>query len=673
MEVHPGDVVWQPSETLLRECGLTAYRSWLDANRDLRFDGYDALWRWSVERLGDFWTSLWDFAEVSGSRGEGPALARAEMPGAAWFPGADLNYAEHLLRDDLENPALICVSEGREPVEWSRQRLRREAGALAGHLRELGVGPGDRVAGYLTNGAPAVIGLIACAAIGAIWSVCAPDFGARGVAARFAQLRPKVLIAVDGYRWGGKVYSRGEDVRRLLEEISPTPHLIWIDDLGSGAAPPAGAETSLWEQVVAEPAELEFNRFPFDHPLWILFSSGTTGIPKGIVHGHGGILLEHFKQMRLHCDVRSGDRFLFVGSTSWMVWNMMVSSLLVGATAVLLDGSPTYPDLGSIWARAAQLRTTHLGVGAGYIAVSMKAGLRPGSEHDLGALRSLVSTGSPLAVAGFGWVGEAVGRDVWLSSASGGTDVCSAFVGSCPIVPVQAGRLQTRQLGVSVEAWNERGEALVGETGELVVTEPMPSMPLRFWEDPDGARYRAAYFEEFPGVWRHGDFIEIFEDGSSVIHGRSDSTLNRNGVRMGSADIYAAVEPLAEVEEALVIGTELGDGYYMPLFVALAPGADEEEARGQIVAAIRDALSPRHVPDEIIVVPGVPHTRTGKKLEVPVKRLFQGVPPERAFDPGAVDDASLLATYEAIASERRAALPELNPDPTDPRSRPDEH
>ena len=412
-----------------------------------------------------------------------------------------------------------------------------------------------------------------------------------------------------------------------------------------------------WSEAIGTEADLRFAPLDFDHPLWVLFSSGTTGMPKGIVHGHGGILLEHLKQMRLQCDVRPGDRYLFVGSTSWMVWNLMVSSLLTGATAVLLDGSPTYPDLGSTWARAAEVGATHLGVGAGYITACMKAGLTPASEHDLGALRALVSTGSPLPLSGFEWCQEAIGPDVWLSSASGGTDVCSAFVGSSPLSPLRAGRLQARQLGVDVQAWDEAGRRLSGETGELVVTKPMPSMPLRFWDDPDGARYLSAYFEEFPGVWRHGDFIQIFDDGSSIIHGRSDSTLNRNGVRMGPADIYAAVEPLPEVLEAMVVGTELGEDYFMPLFVVLTEGADEERTKEEIVAAIRRSLSPRHVPDEIILVPGIPHTRTGKKLEVPVKRMLQGTPAAEALDAGAIDDPDLLPVYARIAAERRVEEP----------------
>jgi acetoacetyl-CoA synthetase len=658
VEVRSGEVIWEPPDSPASECGLTSYLDWLGREKGHAFADYEELWAWSVADLDAFWSSVWDFERVIGDRGWGRALEQAKMPGAEWFPGARVNYGQHLLRHAGSAPALICLAEGSDPVEWSWARLRRDAGALAHTLTELGVGPGDRVAGYLPNGAPAVIGLLACAAIGAIWSVCAPDFGAHGVAARFAQLQPKVLLAVDGYRWGGREYDRRDEVVRLLEELGH-PHLLWLAELDPGAAPPAAAAAegaTAWGDALAAEADLHFAPLPFDHPLWVLFSSGTTGVPKGIVHGHGGILLEHLKQMRLQCDVRAGDRYLFVGSTSWMVWNLMVSALLTGATAVLLDGSPTHPELGSIWARAARVGATHLGVGAGYITACAKAGLRPAAEHDLTALRALVSTGSPLPLSGFEWWREAIGPEIWLSSASGGTDVCSAFVGSSPLSPLRAGRLQARQLGVDVQAWDEDGRPLVGETGELVVAQPMPSMPLRFWDDPDGSRYRGAYFEEFPAAWRHGDFIQIFADGSSIIHGRSDSTLNRNGVRMGSADIYAAVERLDAVREALVIGVELGDDYFMPLFVALAEDADADAARAAIVAAIRESLSPRHVPDEIIVVPGVPHTRTGKKLEVPIKRLFQGAARAEAFDPGSVDDHTLLTVYETIAQDRRAAI-----------------
>jgi acetoacetyl-CoA synthetase len=658
VETRSGEVIWEPPDSLVRECGLTSYLDWLGREKGLAFADYEELWAWSVADLDAFWSSVWSFEQVIGERGRGQAPERPTMPGAEWFPGARVNYGQHLLRHAGTEPALICLAEGADPIEWSWGRLRRDAGALARTLTELGVGPGDRVVGYLTNGAPAVIGLLACASIGVVWSVCAPDFGARGVVARFAQLEPKVLLAVDGYRWGGREYDRREDVAQLLEGLG-RPHLLWLAELDPGAEPPAAATiggATTWSDALATDGDLCFDAVPFDHPLWVLFSSGTTGVPKGIVHGHGGILLEHLKQMRLQCDVRAGDRYLFVGSTSWMVWNLMVSSLLMGATAVLLDGSPTYPELGSIWSRAAQVGATHLGVGAGYITACAKAGVRPTFEYDLTALRALVSTGSPLPLSGFEWWREAIGPEVWLSSASGGTDVCSSFVGSSPLAPLRAGRLQARQLGVDVQAWDEHGRALLGETGELVIAQPMPSMPLRFWDDPDGGRYRAAYFDEFPGAWRHGDFIQIFADGSSVIHGRSDSTLNRNGVRMGSADIYAAVERLDEVREALVVGVELGEDYFMPLFVALAEDVDADAVKPAIVAAIRESLSPRHVPDEIIVVPGVPHTRTGKKLEVPVKRLFQGVATAQACDPGSVDDPTLLVFYETIAQEWRAAI-----------------
>jgi acetoacetyl-CoA synthetase len=585
-------------------------------------------------------------------------LAQERMPGAVWCPGESLNYAEHLLRraEHADRPALLYIGEDEEPAAVSWARLRGEAGALAARLRAAGVQPGDRVGAYLANTPEAVIGLIACASIGAVWSVCAPDFGTGGVASRFAQLRPKVLIATTGYRFGGNGYDRREAVEELIRALPTLERVIWLDGLQRGEAPATtGPVVETWDDAVASPAALHFMPVPFDHPLWVLFSSGTTGTPKGIVQGHGGILLEHLKTLGIQSDVRPGDRYMLLGSTSWMVWDVLVSSLLVGATAVLVDGNPIRPDIGRVWEIAEQVGATTIGVGAGLLHACDKARLRPRERFDLSQLRSVLSTGSPLSPAGFRWVHDALGPDVWLNSQSGGTDVCSAFVGGCPLLPVRTGRIQHPCIGAAVEAWDAEGHALVGAVGELVLTRPMPSMPLSFWGDEDQSRYRDSYFNVYPGVWRHGDFIEIDADGSSVIHGRSDSTLNRNGVRMGSADIYQAVEALPDVVEALVLGVEIEDGdYYMPLFVELAAGADADAARAEIVAAIRRALSPRHVPDEVVVAPGVPHTKTGKKLEVPIKRLLQGAPRDDVADPDAIDRPDLLDFYAGFATSRSA-------------------
>lgn len=648
-----GEIVWRPPADLRDSCGLAAYQRWLQRERGLTFADYRSLWRWSVDQLDAFWSSVWEFEQVTATGAADRVLARETMPGASWFPDVHLNYAEHLFRRATDTrPALLHVREdGASEMSWAE--LRRQAAALSAHLRSIGVQSGDRVVAFLGNGPEAVIGLIATAAVGAVWSVCAPDFGVLGVRSRFAQLEPKVLIATEGYRFAGRTYDRRDAVSELVAALPSLESLVWVPALG-GPPPRSDVRAVTWAEATAGEAELTFERGPFDRPLWVLFSSGTTGTPKGIVHGQGGILLEHLKNLHLNFDVRADDRFLFVGSTSWMVFNMLVSGLLFGATVVLLDRSPTFPDLGTLWRTAAEHRVTILGVGAGYLQACLKAGISPGAEHDLSALRQVASTGSPLPATGFGWVRDHVGAEVWLSSGSGGTDVCSAFVAGCPLLPVRAGRMQAPCLGVAVEAWDQSGRQVVGQTGELVIRRPMPSMPLRFWNDPGGERLRATYYDVYPGVWRHGDFIEFDDDLSSSISGRSDSTLNRKGIRMGASDIYAAVEPLAVAREALVVGAELGDDYYMPLFVDLADGADPDDARHQIVAAIRRALSPRHVPDEIVFVPGIPHTRTGKKLEILIKRLLQGEPLTTAVDPGSVDDPSVLSFYAEFARRRRS-------------------
>jgi acetoacetyl-CoA synthetase len=640
-----GEVIWRPPSLLLRECSMSRFRSWLAAERKVGITGYEDLWEWSVADIGAFWEAIWEFEGILGERGDGPAL-EGSMPDARWFGGSSLNYAEHLFRTPTIGAALHCTREGEEVEEWSLEELRRAAGSLAATLRELGVEKGDRVAAYLPNRAPAVVALIACASIGAVWSVCGPDYGADGVIARFSQLEPKVLIAADGYRFAGKEFRRGEEVARIHGALASQPRLIWVDDLDRGGAPAVPGAIA-WADAIGGSAPLSFEQVPFDHPLWVLFSSGTTGVPKGIVHSHGGIVLEHLKTLRLQNDLRQGDRVLLAGSTTWMVWNVLVSSLLVGATPVLLDGSPTAPDLANIWRSAAAAGAAAIGVGAGYIVASMKAGLRPAEEFDLSSLRQLGSTGSPLPPSAYGWVREAVGESVWLSSSSGGTEVCTAFVGGTPLKPVRVGRLQAKQLGVAVEAWDPDGNPVTGRIGELVVTEPMPSMPIHLVADPDGERLRSTYFAMYPGVWRHGDFIEFDRDGSSMIQGRSDSTLNRKGVRIGPAEIYEAVEALPSVEEALVVGVERDGGeYFMPLFVKSAPGAEDEETRGQIVEIIKTNLTRRHLPDEILFVPGIPHTRTGKKLEVPIKRILQGATVAEAVDAGAVDDPGLLPHFE---------------------------
>jgi acetoacetyl-CoA synthetase len=654
------DVIWEPPRELVESCGMTRFFRFLEEARGLRFDGYLDFWRWSVAELAAFWGAVFEFEHVLHDGDPATVLADASMPGARWFPDVQLNYAEHLLRGSRgQEPALVFEAEDGTVEETSWAELERQAGALAATLRRLGIGHGDRVVALAPNCPEAFVALIACTSIGAVWSICSPEYGLTGIVSRFHQLEPKMMIAVDGYRWSGSDYDRSSQVAALLDALPSVEHLLWVPHLDPDAGPPARVPATLWAAAIAGDEPLEFERVPFDHPLWVLFSSGTTGAPKGIVHGHGGILLDHLRAGTLHFDARLGEPSLIVATTSWMVWNAHVSGLLAGTTLVNLSGNPVC-ELDRIWRVSAEQRVGRLGLGAGYILASMKAGLRPRTQFDLSSLRQVGATGSPLPAAGYHWISENVGAHVWQCPASGGTDVCAAYVGGVPILPVRAGRMQGPTSGVAVEAWDADGHPVApGELGELVVTKPMPSMPLFLWGDKSYERLKDTYFSFYPGVWRQGDFIEFDEDGSCIIPGRSDSTLNRRGIRIGPAELYAVVERLPEVTEALVVGVELGDDYYMPLFVAAGEDVDEEALREQIVAAIRDALSPRHVPDEIVFVPGIPHTKTGKKLEVPIKRLIQGASVEDAADAGSVDRPELLDVYAALAAERRPAVPGL--------------
>ena len=628
---------------------MARFADWLRDRGRVDAADYEALWSWSVDHLDEFWASLWEFFAVRSSAPYEAVLADASMPGARWFPGARLNYAEQVFAQETsERPALIVAAEGSAPVEISWVELRRQVAALAARFREWGVTPGDRVAAYLPNIPETVVALLATASVGAVWSCCAPDYGTQSVIDRFAQIEPTVLLVTDGYRYGGKQIDRRHEAAEIARSLPSVRRVVAIDYLFTGEPVPDGAVR--WSDALSGDAELRFEPVPFDHPLWILYSSGTTGLPKGIVHGHGGIILEHLKWLGLHTDVRPGDRFFWYTTTAWVVWNVVVGSLLLGATAIVYDGSPAWPATDAVWRVAAETDATQLGLSAGYIAASQKAGLHPGAEYDLSRLRSIMSTGSVLPRDGWHWVYDHVKADVWLDAPSGGTDIASAYVGGCPLKPVVAGEMQCRFLGTRIEAWSDDGTPLVDAVGELVVTAPMPSMPLYFWGDPDGRRYHDAYFDTFPGVWRHGDWITITGRGTTVIHGRSDSTLNRHGIRMGSADIYAAVDQLPEVTESLVIGAEFSDArYYMPLFVVLAEGATlDDDLKTRINDVIRQQCSPRHVPDEILAVPGIPHTLTGKRLEVPVKRLIQGFPLERAVNPGVVDRPDLLDYYAEL-------------------------
>ncbi len=647
-----GTLLWTPTADDIAATNLTAYIGWLERQRGLVFGDYEALWRWSVEDLAGFWSSIVDYFDLPLRGDRARVVDDIGMPGSHWYEDAEINYAEAVFaRAASDRPALIFQSE-RDPqraVSWSE--LETSVAAVAAGLRRIGVGRGDRVVAIMPNIPETVVAFLACASLGAIWASCSPDFGTRSLIDRFAQISPKVLFAVDGYTYGGKPFDRRAVIAEIQTALPTLERTVLLPQLDAEATldGPAGMT---WADLIKGPAEpLTFESLPFDHPLWVVYSSGTTGLPKAIVHGHGGIVLEHAKVMGLHCDVRPGDRMFWFTTTGWMMWNLLLGSLLVGGTAVLYDGSPGYPDLGVLWRMAAEGRITQFGTSAAFISASLKAGVQPGADHDLSMLRAVGSTGSPLSVEGFGWVYETIKPDVWLFSFSGGTDVASAFVGGVPTLPVHAGELQAPFLGARVEAFDEAGRSVVGQTGELVLTAPLPSMPVFFWDDPDGERLRATYFEMYPGVWRHGDWIRFTERGGAVIEGRSDSTLNRQGIRFGTSELYGVVEGLPDVRDSLVIGLELPGGrYWMPLFVVLADGATLDDAmERRIKTAIRESLSARHLPDAIVAVPAIPRTLTGKKMEVPVKRLLLGRPLDEVAAAGAVADPDALAFFADYA------------------------
>ncbi|MFI7301433.1 acetoacetate--CoA ligase [Streptomyces sp. NPDC050121] len=631
----------------------------MDFARHTGGDGtdYAALHHWSVTDLAGFWGAVWEYFDIDADTPYEHVLAEERMPGARWFTGATLNYTHHALRNlAADDVAIIAFEETGSGYEVTGSQLRAQVASVAATLRELGVGRGDRVVGYLPNTPHAIVAFLAAASIGAVWSVCGQDYAPQAAADRFAQLEPTVLIAADGYLFNGTTHDRREAAGELAAHLPTLKGTLLVDHVGLPW--PSRAFPSLvvpWKDASTRAEELTCTPVPFDHPLWVVFSSGTTGLPKGIVHGHGGVLLEHLKTLGLHSDLGPGDRLLWYTTTHWMMWNLVASTLLTGATTCTYDGSPApFAQLDVLWELAARHRVTVFGTSPQYLLGMAKYGIDP-SRHDLSSIRVIGCTGSALPASAYPWVRDHVGEHVLLASISGGTDVVSGFAGSAPNTPVWAGELSAPHLGVALAAYDGEGLPVVDQVGELVVTRPMPSMPLYFWNDPDGARYRDAYFSAHPGVWRHGDWITVTGHGSVIVHGRSDSTLNRNGVRLGSADIHDVVERLPEITEALVIGAEEPDGgYWMPLFVVLAAGVTLDDAlREKIKEAIRTGASPRHVPDEIIEVSGIPHTRTGKKLEVPVKRLLQGAPVEQVVNPAAVDAPDLIDHFARLSTERR--------------------
>jgi acetoacetyl-CoA synthetase len=652
-----GDLLWTPPANALERTVAGRYQRWLAEERGLAFDGYHDLWAWSVADLDGFWESIWTFFGVRSTTPYTAVLGRRDMPGAEWFPGATLNYAEHMMGadDGLDRLAAIGISQSRPRVELTFGELRDQVARARAGLQRLGVGRGDRVVAYLPNIPETLVAFLATASLGAIWSTCAPEFGVRSVVDRFAQVEAKVLLGVTGYRYGDQWADRREELDAIRAALRTVEHTVVVPYGGQGSTP---ADVTVWPDLLAESGPLEFDPVPFDHPLTILYSSGTTGLPKAIVHGHGGILLEHLKSTGLSWDLNPGDRAFWFTTTAWMLWNSLVSVLLHQATAVLCDGNPFHGRLDYLWRVADETESALLGVSPAAITAWRKAGLEPGRELSLAKLRQVGSSGSPLPVEGYEWLYEQVGEHVLVNSVSGGTDICSGIVGGAPTLPVWAGELSAPLLGVDAAAFDAHGEPVVGEVGELVIRQPLPSMPLCFWNDPGDRRYREAYFDMYPGVWRHGDWVVFTERGSAIITGRSDATLNRGGVRLGTGDFYAVLEELPEVADSLVVHPEDPDGGLgeLVLLVVLAQGLElDEPLRERIAATIVAALSRRHVPDQIVAVSAIPRTLTGKKLEVPVKRILLGSAVEDVVKADALVDARALEAVVAYARSRNAA------------------
>jgi acetoacetyl-CoA synthetase len=648
--VSEGTLLWQPSLERAERSRLRGFERFLKREHGLLFQSYEELWRWSVSDVGTFWRALADFFEVRFHTEPGPAL-QGKLPHPTWFAGGTLNYAEHAFRTRPDALAVVFRNESGERSTLSFGELREEVARLRCGLVRLGVQKGDRVAALLPNRPETLALLLATASLGAIWSSCAPEFGVASVLDRFRQIEPKLFVTVDGYRYGGKTFDRTSDVHAIAAGL-PGAKLVVFPEIGVGLP---GATP--FAELRAESGELAFEPVPFDHPLWILYSSGTTGLPKPIVQGHGGILLEHLKALSLHGDLGEDDRFFWFSTTGWMMWNYLASGLLVGSALVLYDGSPAHPGLETLFRIAAEEGVTYFGTSAPYLLACKKARLAPREKYDLSRLKAVGTTGAPLPADGFAWVYAAIGSDLLLASISGGTDVCTAFVLSCPVLPVHAGEIQCRGLGAKVEAYDEDGRPLTDEVGELVLSEPLPSMPVAFWGDTDGSRLNDAYFATFPGVWRHGDWIKITPRGSAVIYGRSDSTLNRGGVRMGTSEFYRVIEALPEIADSLVVDTGvLGADAVGKLYLFVVPSAGVT-LDGELVRRIKDTvrreLSPRHVPDVVRAVRAVPRTLNGKKLEVPVKRILIGTPAEQALSRDTLADPSSIDAFVALAAELR--------------------
>jgi acetoacetyl-CoA synthetase len=635
--IKEGDLLWTPSPEWVAASNVTKYLKWLRERRHLNFASYDELQRWSVDDLEAFWSSIWDYCAVQASAPYERVLGRREMPGADWFPGARLNYAEHALRHERPGADAVYFLSEREPLQrMSWTELGAKVRVLATQLRKLGLQPGERVAAYMPNVPETLIAMLATTSIGAIWTSCGPEFGTRGVLDRFTQIGPKILFCVDGYQYGGKPFDRRGELARILGELGSVQHVICLPYLDRGERVPLSKHTLFWDDLLSAPpvpaSEFRFEQVPFAHPLWILFSSGTTGLPKAIVHSHGGILLEQLKAINFQMDMRPGERLFFYTTTGWMMWNFLVSCLVADVCPVLYDGSLVHPEPDVLWRMYEETGAALIGANPGYVTLLEKAGVVPREKYALANLRCVMLAGSPVTPEVMAWFYRNVKTDLWVQNGSGGTDVCSGFVGGSPVLPVYAGEMQARELGVDAAAFNDRGESVVDEVGELVIRKPMPSMPVVLWGDKDFERYRESYFQEFPGIWRQGDFFRINRRGGCFVLGRSDATLNRHGVRIGTAEIYRSLALIPEVEDSLIVNLDLPGGkFFMPLFVKLKEGLKlDDPLKDRMRAKLRQEYSPRHVPDKIYQVPDIPTTLTGKKMEVPVRRLLAGVPLAKA-------------------------------------------
>ncbi|MCF8033487.1 MAG: acetoacetate--CoA ligase [Desulfarculaceae bacterium] len=650
--VKDGDILWRPSESVKARANLTRFMAWLEQTRGLAFDGYPDLWKWSTTEVEAFWEALWRFFQVQSSQPYREVLSQREMPGARWFQGSRLNYTQQVFANmDGQKTAFMfkCEQSPLQPVTW--QELYGQVASVAASLREMGVGRGDRVVAFMPNIPQTLIAFLACASLGAVWSSCSPDFASRSVVDRFSQIEPKVLFAVDAYIYGGKIFDTTSAVAEMtasmptLERVVTVSYLDGERDAVPGAMP--------WEELLGRDEPLAYEQVPFNHPIWVVYSSGTTGKPKGLVHSQGGVLVEFLKFHSFHLDLRPEDVFFWFSTTGWVMWNIVQGGLLVGAVPILYDGNPAYPDLKTLWKMAEEAKINFFGTSAAFIGACMQQGLEPGTEFDLSSLRAMGSTGSPLSPDGFKWVYDEIAGDIVLGSTSGGTDISSGFLGACPLLPVRAGQLQCRCLGVRAEAWDEQGQAVIDQVGELVISQPMPSMPLYLWNDPDGQRYQESYFSVYPGAWCHGDWVRMTPEGGCVILGRSDSTLNRQGVRMGSADFYNVLDDLPELADSLIVGyTDPKGQYHMPLFVVLAEGcALDQELTKRINSILRSSLSPRHVPDGVFAIDEVPRTINQKKLEVPVINILSGVPVEQAVNVDSMSNPESIAYFQRFAAE----------------------